>query len=136
MKRYYFLFACFALLSFIAIRVYNKRDKIEQTVVENDLEPLLNRLQGYYLTSPLSEKMSFEEYEKLIREKHNAPYKLTTSYKELHIVIDYGTFKEIDSIKVIRYGEMKLKADKMEHELEEANNRKKNELKLLNKPCN
>ncbi len=65
------------------------------------------------------------------------PFKLITSYKML-LLIDYGTYKEIDSLKCIRYAEMVIKkqyVDSVYEAYKRASELKENQLKSLNKPC-
>lgn len=77
--------------------------------------------------------------------KITAPYKLITSYNHYEI-IDYGTAREIDSIKCIRYHEMvnkKTMYDNLDKACKEANKKeeeaqeiKEAELDRLNQSCN
>lgn len=74
-----------------------------------------------------------------------SPYVLLTEYNEL-ITVDFGTFKEIDSLKCIRYQEMTKYKDYIylncalqQHisflATDKVLDKTSKELELLNKPC-
>lgn len=68
----------------------------------------------------------------------NAPYILTTTYKD-ETIIDYGSYREIDSLKCIRYNEMlltKIIVDSLLIAEQNIIERTNTELKSLNKSCN
>jgi len=129
MKKVSFLSACACLLIFVAIRVYYKGiaelDEIKQTVVEHF--NMNKDVENKYMLS-----MSKDTTGKIL-----IPYKLTTQYTTI-VFIDYGTFKEIDSLKPIRYKEMlaeKAKWERWEHEGDIALKKRVKDLEYLNKPC-
>lgn len=66
------------------------------------------------------------------------PYRLTTSYKDTSYT-DYGTFREIDSIKCIRFSQMTAKIKSIDSTTNYNTykfDHRNDELDALNKPCN
>jgi hypothetical protein len=128
------IFLIFGIFS-IPLWFFSKPDnpygqkKVTQKVVEN----------SYEFDFPLP-YINPEKYDSLVKErqrKMEAPYALITSY-EYENVYDFGDYKYIDSIKCIRFSEMKKRAKEIERENAiERYKAKKRELELekLNKPC-
>lgn len=122
-------------LLYLNMKQVNEYDKVTQSVEENSHE-----FHGYETIDFLIPYEKPEKYDSIVKERQRrmeAPYVLITSY-EYEIVYDFGDYKYIDSIKCIRFSEMKKRAKEIERENAiERYKAKKRELELekLNKPC-
>lgn len=84
------------------------------------------------------EKEKQKRIEDSLRILFKKPYMLVTKYKT-ETRVDFGTFKEIETIKCSVYQEMLLKAkriDSIEAKRELDAKQTAKELEILNKPCN
>lgn len=106
---------------------------ISQKVSENEMNDYMPSYSGN-LMHPIANDSVWNDYLKSqieYEKRYTRPYKLTTEYKGI-CLIDYGTFKEIDSLKCIRFKEVERQVfvrDSLEAVSE-------NELLILNKSCN
>lgn len=122
-----------------------KTPSVEQIVIENRVCLEISSVPQLYDVSTigLSDKSRDSIYQVWdnAMKPYTRPYKLTTTYKG-HDRVDYGTAREIDSIKCIRYHEMIKWVAKMDSidnaetlAIEKAERDKKAELERLNKKC-
>ena len=126
-------FAC-TLVVIFGIKCYNiyNIDKIvNQEVVENKDLYEVNYCNCLFITRTKHEADSLYKAKcKEVNLELNKPYKMITSFRDTSMV-DYGTFRELDSVKCIRKAQMERV--KQRRIIQEGN--KEKELKLLNSPC-
>jgi len=107
----------------------NIKPNIKQIVIVNDTNSntiYSNEVYNGYTVNNYEDLVNYFEIMDSLEMVYNKPFKMVTEYHGITL-IDYGTFKELDSIKCIRYHEMELKIK--EQEIVEK------QLEDLNKPC-
>lgn len=124
----------------ILFNVHNK-ESVTQTFVDSDYGKVYNEKSSAASSSYLFEDIvSIEvirETDRIRRAEFikdsillTKPYMMITSFRDTSIV-DYGTFKELDSVKCIRKAQMERVKQRR---ITQGENKEK-ELKLLNSPC-